>query len=109
MASSNRNIPFSLQYCLWDLFKDFGETISEEDSSVAAERDVSPSRVRNLARAYAWWVAKGAITLDMLKVSCVLSMRFSAHLTLYYIAAKPVDPAATNTGLSAAVLRSNVR
>lgn len=66
---------FSLQYCLWDLFREMGERVSDADDDDDAGGDgdrreeVSPTRVRNLARAYAWWIAKGAVTLTILKVS----------------------------------------
>ncbi|KAG8908339.1 suppressor of glycerol defect [Tulasnella sp. 403] len=67
-----RNVWLSLQYCLWDLFREFGEVVSsradeDDDRRSSEEKSVSKVRIRNLARAYAWWVAKGVMTLEILK------------------------------------------
>jgi nucleolar MIF4G domain-containing protein 1 len=32
-------------------------------------KEVEKKRVRNVARAYAWWIAKGELSLTILKVS----------------------------------------
>lgn len=67
LSGLNRNVRFSLQYCLWDLFKEFGEQISSTEEE-REEKTVSKTRIRNVAKAFAWWVAKGAVALDIFKV-----------------------------------------
>lgn len=72
LSGLNRNIMFSQQYCLWDLFREMGEPMSGEDGTGGDDGDdaekVPALRVRNYARTYAWWVAKGALALTILKV-----------------------------------------
>ncbi|KIJ39870.1 hypothetical protein M422DRAFT_174507 [Sphaerobolus stellatus SS14] len=67
----------TLQYCLWDFLREMGEKdvggaeiikISHEDSYVAFdEKKISSSRRLNIARAYGWWLAKGSVTVAILK------------------------------------------
>lgn len=43
---------------------------SREDSYVEFNsKKISSTRQTNIARAYAWWIAKGSVTLAVLKVS----------------------------------------
>lgn len=32
-------------------------------------KSISPARIKNIAKAYAWWIAKDSVTLAVLKVS----------------------------------------
>lgn len=63
----------TLQYALWDLLRDMGETAVGGAERLAAgteessEAHVSPRRARNIARAYGWWLAKGTLGLSILK------------------------------------------
>lgn len=60
---------FSQQYCLWDLFREMGEPIGSDGSTEGdGERVIAKVRLRNYARTYAWWTAKGPLTLTILKV-----------------------------------------
>lgn len=67
----------TLQFCLWDFLRDLGETTiggAEVLKNVKDDNDgfdlgkISDMRMRNVARAYAWWVAKDCVTLAILKV-----------------------------------------
>ncbi|ESK94709.1 mif4g ma4 domain-containing protein [Moniliophthora roreri MCA 2997] len=66
----------TLQYCLWDFLRDMGETEvggMEVIKSLKEGREgfdiksISSSRLRNVAKAYAWWIAKDCISLAVLK------------------------------------------
>ncbi|KAG8954229.1 suppressor of glycerol defect [Tulasnella sp. 424] len=87
LSASIRNIRFSLQYCLWDLFREFGESIRRssddaDDLEGEEEKSVSRTKLRNLARAYAWWVAKGAVALDVFKPLNFLALKSQTALFL---------------------------
>lgn len=83
MATKSHSFQITLQYCLWDFLRELGEkTVGGEemvkgitdDGGVA--KKVSSRRVGNLARLYAWCVAKDALSLTILKVRPVsLSQR----------------------------------
>ncbi|CAE6533419.1 unnamed protein product [Rhizoctonia solani] len=61
----------TLQYCLWDFLRSLGETqvggeaISREDSANSDE--ISDSTIQNYAKAYAWWLARGSVSLTIFK------------------------------------------
>jgi nucleolar MIF4G domain-containing protein 1 len=65
------------QFCLWDFLRELGEgdvggaeMLKSRTSEVGfSERGVSKERARNVARLYAWWIAKGSVSLAILKVS----------------------------------------
>ncbi|TFK33233.1 hypothetical protein BDQ12DRAFT_691462 [Crucibulum laeve] len=65
----------TLQFCLWDFLRDLGETTvggtevikNMKDDESFDVKNISKSRLRNVARAYAWWIAKGCVTLAILK------------------------------------------
>ncbi|KAG8932577.1 suppressor of glycerol defect [Tulasnella sp. 417] len=87
LSTSIRNVRFSLQYCLWDLFREFGEPIGRptddgDDGGGEDERLVSKTKLRNLAKAYAWWVAKGAVALDAFKPLNFLALKSQTTLFL---------------------------
>ncbi|KAG8970537.1 suppressor of glycerol defect [Tulasnella sp. 419] len=72
----------TLQYCLWDLFRELGETSVGGEELVKGlkadsfgTKNVPRTRASNLARAYAWWIAKGAITLSVLKPLDFISLQ----------------------------------
>ena len=67
----------TLQFCLWDFLRDLGETNvggaemlkNIKDDVVGFDlKKISDTRMRNVARAYAWWLAKDCCTLAILKV-----------------------------------------
>ncbi|KAH9903026.1 MIF4G-domain-containing protein [Cubamyces lactineus] len=67
----------TLQFCLWDFLRDMGEStvggaeilknLSEDDRAGFNVKSISTTRMRNVARAYGWWLAKDACTLAILK------------------------------------------
>ncbi|TBU26230.1 MIF4G-domain-containing protein [Dichomitus squalens] len=67
----------TLQFCLWDFLRDMGETtiggaeilknLSEDDRAGFNVKSISPTRMRNVARAFGWWIAKDCCTLAILK------------------------------------------
>ena len=76
LANSSHSHKITLQFCLWDFLRDLGETSVGgaelikslgEDSFGGSDDKISPSRRRNVARAYAWWIARDAISLAVLK------------------------------------------
>lgn len=69
----------TLQFSLWDFLRALGEThvggaemlraLGDGDAGAGfALASVSGTRLRNVARAYAWWIAKDCCTLAVLKV-----------------------------------------
>ncbi|OSX58848.1 hypothetical protein POSPLADRAFT_1173112 [Postia placenta MAD-698-R-SB12] len=65
----------TLQFCLWDFLRDMGETnvggaeiIKNlgEDAGFDV-KSISSTRIKNIARAYGWWIAKDCCTLAILK------------------------------------------
>ncbi|KAK0204844.1 hypothetical protein DFS33DRAFT_1373461 [Desarmillaria ectypa] len=68
----------TLQFCLWDFLRDLGEeevggvevikSIKESGGSKGFDlKYISSTRLRNVARAYAWWISKDCVTLAILK------------------------------------------
>lgn len=65
----------TLQFCLWDFLRDMGESniggaeviknLSEDDFG---PRSMSNTRLKHVAKAYGWWIAKDSCTLAILKV-----------------------------------------
>jgi len=43
----------------------------KEDEDEFEARDISSTKMRNVANAYAWWVAKDCVALSIFKVSCM--------------------------------------
>ncbi|KAF9456613.1 hypothetical protein BDZ94DRAFT_1204156 [Collybia nuda] len=76
LCRGSHSYKITLQFCLWDFLRDLGETsvggaqvlISQqsEDNSLAP-KNISNTRIRNVAKAYAWWIAKDCVTLTILK------------------------------------------
>lgn len=69
----------TLQFCLWDFLRDLGESnvggaeviknLGEDVSAGFNVKNISNMRMRNVAKAYSWWIAKDCCTLAVLKVS----------------------------------------
>ena len=66
----------TLQFSLWDFLRDLGEknvggaavvkNVKEGDDF--GLKNISDTRSLNIAKAYAWWIAKDSVTLAVLKV-----------------------------------------
>ncbi|PFH52934.1 hypothetical protein AMATHDRAFT_73766 [Amanita thiersii Skay4041] len=63
----------TLQFCLWDFFRDLGETsvggvgVINNRKEDYSEVKLSNARIRNVAKAYGWLIAKDSVTLGILK------------------------------------------
>ncbi|KAI6128936.1 ARM repeat-containing protein [Pisolithus croceorrhizus] len=66
----------TLQYWFWDFLRDLGETNVggteviknlKSDEGRLEVKDISFSRIRNVAKAYGWWIAKDICSLLILK------------------------------------------
>ncbi|KAI0926110.1 hypothetical protein AcV5_008659 [Taiwanofungus camphoratus] len=67
----------TLQFCLWDFLRDLGESnvggaeviknLGEDVSAGFNVKNISNMRMRNVAKAYSWWIAKDCCTLAVLK------------------------------------------
>ncbi|KDR78859.1 hypothetical protein GALMADRAFT_244494 [Galerina marginata CBS 339.88] len=65
----------TLQFSLWDFLRDLGQTtvggaaviknLTEADGFDV--KNVSEIRLKNVAKAYAWWIAKDSVTVQILK------------------------------------------
>ncbi|KAF9525634.1 hypothetical protein CPB83DRAFT_859086 [Crepidotus variabilis] len=64
----------TLQYCIWDFLRDLGEVnvggaavIKNADEEGFDLKSISEARSTNVAKAYAWWIAKDSVSLLILK------------------------------------------
>ncbi|KAJ3793002.1 hypothetical protein GGU11DRAFT_818847 [Lentinula aff. detonsa] len=77
LCTISHSYKVTLQYCLWDFFRDLGETnvggaevikgLQGGGGETFRVESISPTRMKNLAEAYAWWIAKDSVTLAVLK------------------------------------------
>ncbi|KAA1467657.1 ARM repeat-containing protein [Dentipellis sp. KUC8613] len=75
----------TLQFSLWDFLRDLGETavggaeilknMKDDDVAGFDVKTISSTRLKNVAKAYAWWVAKDSITLAILKPVDFLALK----------------------------------
>jgi len=92
----------TLQYCLWDFLRSLGESgvggaEMVDENHEGAETDfmldhISGTRVTNIAKAYAWWIAKDSVAITVLKPLDFVSLKpktrsflwqFFTHLFVY--------------------------
>jgi nucleolar MIF4G domain-containing protein 1 len=78
LCRTSHSYKITLQFCLWDFLRDLGEASvggaevlkNLKDNGEGFEaRDISSTKMRNVANAYAWWVAKDCVALSIFKVS----------------------------------------
>ncbi|KAG6853988.1 hypothetical protein C0991_011851 [Blastosporella zonata] len=75
LCRNSHSYKITLQFSLWDFLRDLGETSVGGAELIKNLKDddgfdiesISPTRMRNLARAYGWWIAKDCVTLAILK------------------------------------------
>ncbi|KAJ7475957.1 hypothetical protein FB451DRAFT_1034114 [Mycena latifolia] len=75
LCRSSHSYKITLQFCLWDFLRDLGETTvggaevikSLNDDDGFDVKSISSTRMKNVAKAYAWWIAKDCVTLGILK------------------------------------------
>ncbi|KAG6910848.1 hypothetical protein DXG01_007164 [Tephrocybe rancida] len=75
LCRTSHSYKITLQFSLWDFLRDLGETsvggaeliknLTDDDGFDI--KSISPTRMRNVARAYGWWIAKDCVTLAILK------------------------------------------
>ena len=75
LCRSSHSYKITLQFCLWDFLRDLGESnvggvelIKNVAQSGTEYKGMSSTRVKSVAKAYAWWIAKDSVTLGILKV-----------------------------------------
>ena len=79
LCRGSHSFQITLQYCLWDFLCEIGEnevggTTTTANLGAGAgigavnKKASSCPKIRNIAYAYGWWVAKGSISLSVLKV-----------------------------------------
>ena len=74
MGTRSHGFQITLQYCLWDFLRELGEKgvggeeMVKKISDDGAVTKVSNRRIVNLAKLYAWCVAKEVLSLAILKV-----------------------------------------
>jgi nucleolar MIF4G domain-containing protein 1 len=94
LASESRSIQITMQFLLWDFFRELGEKEvagqemlknlhhNQDDTQPDYnDRDgsaVDLNKLHHFAWAYAWWIAKGALPITVLKVYFV---SFSSIIT----------------------------
>ncbi|KAJ7170843.1 hypothetical protein C8R43DRAFT_981266 [Mycena crocata] len=75
LCRSSHSYKITLQFCLWDFLRDLGEVNvggaevikNLKDDEGFDIKSISSTRVKNVAKAYAWWIAKDCVTLGILK------------------------------------------
>jgi len=76
LCRTSRSYKITLQFCLWDFLRDLGEASvggaevlkNLKDNGEGFEaRDISSTKMRNVANAYAWWAAKDSVALSIFK------------------------------------------
>jgi nucleolar MIF4G domain-containing protein 1 len=91
LCRTSHSFQVTLQYCLWDFLRDLGESdvggtalvqSLQDNGNVGETKSVPAAKIHNVARAYAWWVAKGCTTLSILKVSLLRFILPGPLLTL---------------------------
>jgi nucleolar MIF4G domain-containing protein 1 len=79
LCTDSHAYKITLQFSLWDFLRDLGETsvggaevVKNLEGNGEGEfgngKKITERRVRNVARLYAWLIAKGRLTLAILKV-----------------------------------------
>jgi nucleolar MIF4G domain-containing protein 1 len=84
LCRTSHSYKITLQFSLWDFLRDLGENnvggvavvknVKEDDDF--GVKIISDTRLRNIAKAYAWWIAKDSVTLAVLKV-CLASLKLN--------------------------------
>ncbi|KAF7327646.1 MIF4G/MA4-domain-containing protein [Mycena kentingensis (nom. inval.)] len=75
LCRSSHSYKITLQFCLWDFLRDLGEVNvggaeiikNLKDDDGFDVKSISATRIRNVAKAYGWWIAKDCVTLAILK------------------------------------------
>ncbi|KIK94383.1 hypothetical protein PAXRUDRAFT_828062 [Paxillus rubicundulus Ve08.2h10] len=76
LCQTSHSYKITLQFCLWDFLRDLGETnvggaeviknLKDENVQFGV-KNISSSRMKNVAKAYGWWMSKDCCSLTILK------------------------------------------
>ncbi|KAH7913556.1 hypothetical protein BJ138DRAFT_1081255 [Hygrophoropsis aurantiaca] len=89
LCQRSHSYKITLQFCLWDFLRDLGETNVggaeviknfQNDGGGFDVKSIQPSRMRNVAKAYAWWIAKDCCSLTVFKPVDFTSLKPQAQL-----------------------------
>lgn len=111
VCSDSHSMKITLQYCLWDFLRELGEKEAGGRSIQVDEegRELDPRRVANMARAYAWWMAKESLSLAALRTIDFTALRargieflrqLVVHLLLSSQASSPASTLTTKANAS---------
>lgn len=85
LCRSSHSYKITLQFCLWDFLRDMGEVsvggaqviknLQDDGGDGFGSNNVSDTRMQNVAKAYAWWIAKDCVSLTILKVSHKINLK----------------------------------
>ncbi|TEB34519.1 ARM repeat-containing protein [Coprinellus micaceus] len=75
LCKQSHSYKITVQFCLWDFLRDLGESKvggaellkGSKDDDGFDVKSISKTRMRNVAKSYAWWIARDAVTLMILK------------------------------------------
>ncbi|TFK50018.1 ARM repeat-containing protein [Heliocybe sulcata] len=76
LCRTSHSYKITLQFCLWDFLRDLGETNvggaevikgAQDDFGSSTGKAVSTGKMKNVAKAYAWWIAKECCSISILK------------------------------------------
>jgi nucleolar MIF4G domain-containing protein 1 len=76
LCQKSHSFKITLQFVLWDFIRDLGDAgvggaavmKHVQDDEGFGLNKISDTRMRSVAKAYGWWVAKDSVTLGILKV-----------------------------------------
>ncbi|KIL67539.1 hypothetical protein M378DRAFT_122561 [Amanita muscaria Koide BX008] len=77
LCQTAHSYKITLQYYLWDFLRDLGEShvggnriinnMKDDAERFVDAKTMSKFRLQNVAKAYGWWMAKGSVSLTILK------------------------------------------
>jgi len=77
LCRMSHSYKITLQFCMWDFLRELGESNvggmellkrQQGDGLGADDKIVGKTKLRNVAKAYGWWIAKDCCSLTILKV-----------------------------------------
>lgn len=81
LCRSSHSYKITLQFCLWDFLRELGESNvggvellkRQDEPRFLQGGSMSRPKLKNIARAYSWWVAKDCCNLTIFKVSTLVA------------------------------------
>ncbi|KAH9466922.1 hypothetical protein Pst134EB_001964 [Puccinia striiformis f. sp. tritici] len=132
LASESRSIQITMQFLLWDFFRELGEKEvggQEMLKNLNLEQDGAQNdnhggsmdlkKLQHLAWAYGWWIAKGSLAITVLKplpFGCLqsktqefLSILISLIFVSIHSASPTLIPASSSSNISASVTSTSTK